>query len=322
MDKKLGRIESVDLRSVWLSESRDFTPWLAQDENLAELGKTLGIELELEAQEKEVGSFSADLLCKNTADDSWVVIENQIEKTDHKHLGQLLTYAAGLKAVTIVWVSAKFCDEHRATLDWLNQITADSISFFGIEVELWRIGESPAAPRFTIVSQPNDWEDNVRGVAAASEKSRPSEILRLKYWTALREHLIEKKSKLRPQKPGTNHWYSFGIGTSLAHLNALLIAKEDKVGVELCIVASNANAIFADLIDKQGEIESIIGAKLEWKELADKKMSRIQLYRQVDPTNENDWSQQFDWLKLTLEKFDQAFRPIFAANGATYRSLS
>lgn len=321
MDKKLGRIESVDLRSVWLSESRDFTPWLAQDDNLAELGKTLGIELELEAQEKEVGSFSADLLCKNTADDSWVVIENQIEKTDHKHLGQLLTYAAGLKAVTIVWVSAKFCDEHRATLDWLNQITGDSISFFGIEVELWRIGDSPAAPRFTIVSQPNDWEDNVRGVAAASEKSRPSEILRLKYWTALREYLLENKSKLRPQKPGTNHWYSFGIGTSLAHLNALLIAKEDKVGVELCIVASNANAIFADLIEKQGEIESIIGAKLEWKELADKKMSRIQLYRQVDPTNENDWPQQFDWLKLTMERFDEAFRPIFAANGAAYRSL-
>lgn len=320
MDKKLGRIEAVDLRSVWLSESRDFTPWLAQDENLAELGKALGIELELEAQEKEVGTFSADLLCKNTADDSWVVIENQIEKTDHKHLGQLLTYAAGLKAVTIVWVSAKFCDEHRATLDWLNQITDESVSFFGMEVELWRIGNSPAAPRFTIVSQPNDWEENVRGVATASEKSRPSEILRLKYWTALRTYLLENKSKLRPQKPSANHWYSFGIGTSLAHVSVLLISKDDKIGVELCITSDNAKAIYADLYGQKEQIEAIIGQPLEWKELVDKKVSRIQLYCPVNPHDEVAWPTQFAWIQDHLEKFDRAFRPIFMAKGAAYRN--
>ncbi len=321
MDKKLGRIEQVDLRSIWTNESRDFTPWLAQEENLAELGAALGIDLELEAQEKEVGPFSADLLCKNTADESWVVIENQIEKTDHKHLGQLLTYAAGLKAVTIVWISAEFSEEHRAALDWLNQMTVESVRFFGLEIELWRIGDSPAAPRFNIISQPNDWQNNVRDVAIASERSRPSEILRMKYWTALRSHLQEKKSKLRPQKPGTNHWYSFGIGTSLAHLSALLITKEDKVGVELCINSDNAKFVYGELIKQKDAIEAQIGAALEWKELPDKKTSRVLLYKPVETDNEGTWPEQFAWLQNTLEKFDQAFRPIFATRGSEFRGL-
>jgi hypothetical protein len=202
---KLGRIESVDLRSIWTSEDRHFTPWLAQPENLETLGETLGIELELEAQEKYVGPFRADLLCKNTADDSWILIENQIEKTDHKHLGQLLTYAAGLEAITIVWISAQFCEEHRAALDWLNQKTDESVRFFGLEVELWKIGDSPAAPRFKVISQPNDWANTVRH-AATGLMERPSEILRVKYWTAFRSYLQENKSHLKPQKPAANHW--------------------------------------------------------------------------------------------------------------------
>ncbi len=319
MDNKLGRIEQVDLRRIWTNESRDFTPWLAQEENLAELGAALGIDLELEAQEKEVGPFSADLLCKNTADESWVVIENQIERTDHKHLGQLLTYAAGLKAVTIVWISAEFSEEHRAALDWLNQMTVESVRFFGLEIELWRIGDSPAAPRFNIVSQPNDWEKNVRDVAVASERSRPSEILRMKYWTAFRNYLQENKSKLRSQKPGTNHWYTFGIGTSLSHLSALLIAKEDKIGVELCINSDNAKFIYGELIKQKDKIEAIIGAPLEWKELPDKKTSRVLLYKHVETDNEDTWPVQFAWLQKTLESFDQVFRPIFANRGSEFR---
>ena len=123
-----------------------------REESIELLGETIGIELELEAQEKDVGPFRADILCKNTEDDSWVLIENQIEKTDHKHLGQLMTYAAGSQAVTIVWVASKFTEEHRAALDWLNKITDDNFRFFGLEVELWKIGDSPAAPKFNIIS--------------------------------------------------------------------------------------------------------------------------------------------------------------------------
>jgi hypothetical protein len=145
---KLAHLEQVDLREVWQNEAGDFTPWLAQEENLKLLGDTIGIGLELEAQEKDVGPFRADILCKDTATANWVLIENQLEQTDHKHLGQLLTYGAGLKAVTVVWIAEKFTEEHRAALDWLNEITSEQFSFFGLEIELWRIAGSPVAPKF------------------------------------------------------------------------------------------------------------------------------------------------------------------------------
>ncbi len=121
--KDLGKLEKVELRDIWETEGQGFTPWLAEEKNLEMLGEAIGIELELEAQEKDVGPFRADILCKNLEDDSLVLIENQIERTDHKHLGQLLTYASGLQSVTIVWIAAKFTEEHRAALDWLNEIS-------------------------------------------------------------------------------------------------------------------------------------------------------------------------------------------------------
>jgi hypothetical protein len=163
--KDLGRLERVDLRDIWLSEASDFTPWLARKENLDILGQTLVIDLELEAQERPVGPFRADILCKDIGSDRWVLIENQLERTDHNHLGQLLTYASGLEAVTIVWIAAHFTEEHRSTLDWLNRITDGSFRFFGLEVELWRIGDSPPAPKFNIVSKPNDWSQSVAQAA-------------------------------------------------------------------------------------------------------------------------------------------------------------
>ena len=138
----LGKLEPADLREAWTSEAGEFTPWLAKEENLALLGDTIGLELELEALEKNVGAFRADILCKDTASNSWVLVENQLERTDHTHLGQLLTCAAGLKAVTIVWIADRFTEEHRAALDWLNEITDDRFNFFGLEIELWRIGGS------------------------------------------------------------------------------------------------------------------------------------------------------------------------------------
>src|SRR5689334_7653054 len=166
MDVVLGRLERVDLRQAWSTESGQFTPWLAAEDNVRLLGEAIGIDLEVEAQEKEVGPFRADILCKDTATDSWVLIENQLERTDHVHLGQLLTYAAGLNSVTIVWIAQRFTDEHRAALDWLNEVTDERINFFGLEVELWRIGDSPVAPKFNVVSKPNAWTKSVTGGAS------------------------------------------------------------------------------------------------------------------------------------------------------------
>ena len=146
--RQLAKLERVDLRKAWESEPADFTPWLAKEENLALLGETLGMTLVLEAQEKDVGPFRADILCKEPQTDQWVLIENQLEQTDHLHLGQIITYAAGLNAVTVIWIAARLTEEHRAALDWLNEITSEGTNFFGVEVELYRIADSPIAPPF------------------------------------------------------------------------------------------------------------------------------------------------------------------------------
>jgi len=172
----LGRLEKVELRNAWQSGSGDFTPWLAREENLKLLGEAINIDLELEAEEKNVGPFRADILCRDTAsDEHWVLVENQLERTDHSHLGQLLTYAAGLKAATIVWIAERFTGEHRAALDSLNEITGERFAFFGLEVELWPIGESPMGQKFNVVSKPNDSTKTVQSPASTGGRE-PSEI--------------------------------------------------------------------------------------------------------------------------------------------------
>jgi hypothetical protein len=211
---ELSRLERLELSSVWTHEAVSFTPWLAQEENLAQLGEAIGIELELEAQEKSVGPFRADILCKDADTDEWVLIENQLERTDHKHLGQLLTYAAGLQTVTIIWIAARFTDEHRAALDWLNQITGSTFRFFGVEIELWRIGSSPPAPRFNIVSKPNDFTQSVGAAARViqADASSPLRLKQMQYWQQLSSMIESRNSLLRPRAARPQHWTTFGVG--------------------------------------------------------------------------------------------------------------
>ena len=181
---ELSRLKRVDLRAAWPDEAAHFTPWLAQQENLELLGETLGMPLELEATERSVGPFAADILCKDPVSERWVLIENQLEQTDHTHLGQIITYAAGLNAVTVIWIARKFVEEHRAALDWLNEITAEGTDFFGVEVELWRIGDSPqVAPKFNIVSKPNAWSKQVSKAARGSGQWDEES-----FFTALQKH--------------------------------------------------------------------------------------------------------------------------------------
>ncbi|MCY4187686.1 MAG: hypothetical protein OXD30_04305 [Bryobacterales bacterium] len=202
----LGRLERVELQSIWENEAQNFTPWLATEENLSILAGTLHMELELEAQETSVGQFRADILCKNTDDGSWVVIENQLKPTDHKHLGQILTYAAGLHAVTICWIAESFAEEHRATLDWLNEISDETFQFFGLEIELWKIGDSSPAPKFNVVSKPNEW---IRSVAEQESPRRKNLTLtnlnQEKFWSELMKRLKDTKSSIQAKKPQPQH---------------------------------------------------------------------------------------------------------------------
>lgn len=307
----LGRLERVDLRNIWSSEATDFTPWLARSENLEILADAIGMELELEAQERSVGPFRADILCKNVGNDHWVLIENQLERTDHTHLGQLLTYAAGLQAVTIVWVAAQFTDEHRAALDWLNEITDDSFEFFGLEVELWKIGDSPAAPKFNIVSKPNDWTRNVGKAAKRIEDEALTETKQkqLAYWTGFKSYLVENRSPIVAQKPYPQHWANFRIGRAGFSLAATLHSSELRVGVELFISGQNAKQDYQALLTQRAAIESEIGTELSWMELPERKGSRVALFRlDVDPMKDSNWPTLMDWMRRYLESFDLAFR--------------
>ena len=157
----LGRLSRIDEREVWSSEAVGFTPWLAQEENLQLLADAIHMHLVLESREKPVGMFRADIIAHDVHTGHLVLIENQLERTDHGHLGQLLTYDAGLKGLSIAWVSTLFTDEHRAALDWLNEITSSSVAFFGLEMELWRIDDSAIAPKFNLVSKPNMFSKQV-----------------------------------------------------------------------------------------------------------------------------------------------------------------
>ena len=122
---KLARLEKVDLRDQWKDEAKDFTPWLAEPDNIEILSEAIGMDLEVIGKEEKVGSFSADILCKDINTNRNVVIENQLEQTDHTHLGQVITYCAGLEASTFIWISSQVREEHRAAVDWLNAITSD-----------------------------------------------------------------------------------------------------------------------------------------------------------------------------------------------------
>lgn len=151
-----GRIERLDIREVWPGEATHFTPWLAG--NLDILSEALGLDLELVEVEKTIGSFSLDILAREVEEGYPVVIENQLEWSDHSHLGQLLTYVAGCNAGAAVWISPWIRPEHRQAINRLNQVSDGKIQFYGVEVRAIKIGDSPPAPDFRPVAVPDDWE--------------------------------------------------------------------------------------------------------------------------------------------------------------------
>ncbi|MBX3595581.1 DUF4268 domain-containing protein [Sphingomonas sp.] len=310
-ERALGRLIRVELRDIWISESADFTPWLAREENLAILAETLGLELELEAQEKAVGPFRADILCKDIGSGAWVLIENQLERTDHSHLGQLLTYASGLEAVTIVWIAARFTEEHRSTLDWLNRITDDSFRFFGLEVELWKIGDSAAAPKFNMVSKPNNWSRSVAQAARAIDESELSEtrLLQRDYWAELNLALERARGPVSgTRKPQPQSWMNYPIGRTGFSLSAGMLRPKRQVRAELYISNEHAKIFFALLRAQAETVEQELGYPLAWEELPAGRDTRIATYlADADAEDRDDWERQHAWLAARLNDFHRVF---------------
>jgi uncharacterized protein DUF4268 len=314
----LGRLQKVQLRDFWMSEAGDFTPWLAEDGNIALLSDTIGLELEVEAQEKNVGPFRADILCKDVSTDEWVLIENQLERTDHIHLGQLMTYAAGLNAVTIVWIAAKFTEEHRAALDWLNDITDERFKFFGLEVELWCIGDSLAAPKFNMVSTPNEWSRSISSAAKSAQQSGLSEgkKIQLDFWTGFREYLAAQDTPLIATKPLPQHWMNLQLGRSGTKLTAIASFYNNEkqtydigeVRAQVDLFGKEAKIFYALLEQQKESIESEMGRPLDWHNPEDKLSCRIYLSAPADLNDRNKWPEYFHRLQVDLESLRATFR--------------
>ncbi len=209
----LDELKKVELRTVWAHEALDFTKWLAEDENLAMLSDAVGVELELVETESSVGSFNVDIYAQEAGTGRKVIIENQLEETNHDHLGKVITYAAGKDAEVVIWVVARARDEHRQAIEWLNQHTDSEFGFFLVEIELWQIGGSKPAPRFNVVEQPNEWTKAIKFSEELTELGR----VKLSYWTKYREiaeGATEFASAFKLYKPTTDSWSILGCGAA------------------------------------------------------------------------------------------------------------
>ena len=308
----LSKITKVDLRDCWQNEASDFTPWLASEENIALLADALGInELEVKAQEEQVGPFRADILCVEPGSDRYVLIENQLERTDHNHLGQILTYAAGLEAVTIIWIAERFTEEHRAAIDWLNSITDKEFNFFGVEIGLIKIGESLAAPMFNVIAKPNGWSKDVRRSQNSNEGHSEGKIFNHHYWDAFVEYMKNNPSKLfRTPNASNDHWMNIALGRSGFNVVLLLNKREQKATIQFYISDDADKKRFDALIPYKERAEASIGEKLDWRRLDGKKASSIDLYKNFNISEPSQWEEIFSWYREYTEKFVTFFKPI------------
>ena len=304
----LGKIKRIkDLRSVWKHEAKDFSEWLSKEENLAELSDTIGVDIVLEERESAVGSFSVDLYAVEESTGRRIIIENQLEDTNHDHLGKLITYASGKGAEVIVWIVKRARDEHRQAIEWLNQNTGVNIGFFLVEIELWQIDDSLVAPKFNVVERPNDWAKQMKNVGDLSSAKQ----LQLKFWQQLSETIKSNElytKEFSPRKALPAHWYSLAVGSSQYHIELTLNTQKNLLGVQIRI-PDNKEKFF--MFKKYaGEIEKILDTKIECHEA--NKVAAIKIQKPCDINDELNWNQAIDWLmskaikfKEVIKKFDQ-----------------
>lgn len=271
----LGRLETVALREAWPHEALNFTPWLAQPENLALLADAVGMMLELEAVEKPVESFSADILARDIVTGRWVLIENQLESTDHSHLGQILTYAAGLDAETVIWIARDFREPHRAAIDYLNRISASEHNFFGVQVELLRIGDSAYAPRFNVVAKPNDWSKSVATKASASAETADRQSHWQTYWQGFFAQAVESGFRLANRTAPKEGWCRTAqLKSGDPNASAWLHRANDRLRAIIWLQGDRLS-LFDSLLSRRGAIDEAIGMPVIWDRMDSKKSSMI-----------------------------------------------
>lgn len=293
---KLGKIKEIDIRKVWPHEQYDFSKWLAQEENISELADTLDLSLTDIETEKLVGNYRCDIICKDELTGKNVLIENQLEQTNHDHLGKIITYASGLDASVIIWIVSNAREEHSSAIEWLNKHTDDDVAFFLIEIHAYSIGDSDPAPMFKIIEQPNDFAKNVKSIARKGELNE-SQTKRLEFWTIFNDVLEQRGKPFNKHKPSTDHWYSVAVGSSQCTINIDLVNKEHKIRVGLWI--SDNKELFDMLYEHKQEIEASVGLPLEWVRRDGKKASYICTY-----IHKLDFKKQDNYLQLMNDVID------------------
>lgn len=309
MNGKLGEIRRVELRSMWPDEAADFTPWLAREENIVLLGSAIGLELEVEHTEVAVGPYSADILARDSGTGAQVIIENQLGRTNHDHLGKAITYAAALDAGTVIWIAPDFTQEHRKALDWLNENGSGDVSFFGVSVELLQIDSSRPAVRFNVLARPADIPTRVAASAGTAELTEARK-LQLEWWTAFRQALIEAKVLPSVRAARAQYWYDISLGKAGIHLSNVANTYDNKIGVRVYLV----NRLAGDLALTQfqewkSEIETAIGQQLQWNPNPTNRDKIIALFRDADLTRRDKWPEYLAWMVDYTRRFRQAFGP-------------
>lgn len=299
----LGRIKQVNLREIWKHEATNFTKWLAKPENLDLLSDEIDIELSLIDTEYNVGRFNVDIFAEELSADRKVIIENQLERTDHDHLGKLITYASGLDAEIIIWIVKDVLEEHQQAIDWLNENTDEKINFFAIRMEVWKIGNSEPAPKFHVISKPNNWTKSVKQSVQKTALTE-TKLLQLKFWDSFKQYAIEKKLNLRLRKTGPQHWYDLSFGRTDCHIALTINSQKKELACEIYI--PNSKETFNQFHSNKIEIDNVIN-QLEWMELPTKKASRIKKKIKGDFTKENKWKECFEWLGKTAIQFQETF---------------
>lgn len=299
----LSRLAEVPLRDVWRHEAHDFTLWMLQNADV--LSEALGMDLQLSQAERRVGGFALDLIGTDAATNAVVIVENQLEQTDHSHLGQLLTYAGGTNPATIVWCAPAFREEHRAALDWLNEHTDEDTRFFGVEIGAVRIDDSRPAPLFRIVAKPNDWSKQVhneRTVATPSAKT----LAYQEFWAELLGRIRTlHPAWTRSTATSAQPWITLPYGSSTVWYGMSFTRTGPRV--ELYFGGSDGEAnlreydrfiAYRDLLDAE------FGSAVHYDPLPGRKACRIHIDRSCgDVLDADEHEELIGWFISTMDKF-------------------
>lgn len=303
MKNVLSKLKKLDLRQVWKHEALDFTNWLAEKENLEALSDAIGVDIKLIETEASVGKFNVDILAEEDLTGKKIIIENQLEATDHDHLGKIITYASGHDAEIIIWIVKDTRDEHQKAVEWLNDHTDDDTSFFLIRIELWQIDDSKPAPKFEVVVSPNEWAKAIKSNPAKKGLTN-TKLQQLDFWNKLKDFIHIQHPNMKLRTPGAHHWYDISIGSADCHVALTMNTRENLLGCEIYI---NRNKdLFRHLMEQKSQIEQDIGEEADWVDAA--KASRIKISTEVDDLfTDSELNNNFNWLLTKTVLFQKVF---------------